>query len=91
MSDVEGTLQERGKKYGTFASHAAVSQDLKLMISMHLRHRGKILACDQQEALEMICHKIARIINGDADYDDSWHDIAGYASLVAKRLQGESL
>jgi hypothetical protein len=36
----------------------------------------------------MICHKMARIVNGDADYDDSWIDIAGYATLVAERLRG---
>ena len=34
----------------------------------------------------MICHKIGRIINGDANYEDSWRDIAGYAQLVADRL-----
>lgn len=43
---------------------------------------------DQQEALDMICHKIGRILNGDPDYADSWHDIAGYAQLVADRLNG---
>ena len=43
---------------------------------------------DQLEALDMIAHKIARIINGDPDYADSWHDIAGYAKLVADRLDG---
>ncbi len=48
--------------------------------------RAKNLSCDQTEALEMICHKIARIINGDSDYADSWVDIAGYATLVANRL-----
>jgi hypothetical protein len=84
---VENTLQERGNRYGQFAGHAQVSQDLKLMISMHLRHRNKVLAADQQEALEMICHKIARIINGDADYADSWHDIAGYSTLIVERLK----
>lgn len=87
---VENTLEERGNRYGQFAGHAQVSQDLKLMISMHLRHRGKSLAADQQEALEMICHKIARIINGDQDYADSWHDIAGYATLVEQRLEGKN-
>ena len=44
---------------------------------------------DQVEALDMICHKIGRIINGDPDYADSWHDIAGYAQLVADRLTRE--
>jgi hypothetical protein len=42
----------------------------------------------QREALEMIAHKIARIINGDPNYADSWVDIAGYAKLVADRLGG---
>jgi hypothetical protein len=41
---------------------------------------------DQREALEMIAHKIARIVNGDPNYADSWLDIAGYAQLVADRL-----
>lgn len=87
--NVERTLQERGQKYGKFSGHAEVSQDLKLVIRTHLKHRGKILALDQQEALEMICHKIARIINGDADYADSWHDIAGYSTLIVQRLKGD--
>jgi hypothetical protein len=43
---------------------------------------------DQKEALEMIVHKIARILNGDPNYADSWVDIAGYAKLVADRLEG---
>jgi hypothetical protein len=37
----------------------------------------------------MIAHKLGRIVNGDPNYVDSWVDIAGYATLVAKRLQGE--
>ena len=39
----------------------------------------------------MIFHKIGRIINGDPDYADSWHDIAGYAQLVANRLNGKGV
>lgn len=41
----------------------------------------------QREAIEMICHKLARIVNGDPYYADSWTDIAGYAKLVADRLE----
>jgi hypothetical protein len=36
----------------------------------------------------MIVHKIGRILNGDPNYDDSWADIAGYAQLVVKELNG---
>ena len=88
---VTDTLAERGSRYGNFVGHAEVTQELKGLVSYHLKARAKVLAPDQQEALDMIMHKIGRIINGDPDYADSWHDIAGYASLVDKRLQGENL
>ena len=83
--DITETLQERGKRYGVFTRHAEISQQLKEVIN---QYQTKVLAADQQEALDMICHKIARILNGDPDYADSWHDIAGYAQLVADRLNG---
>ena len=88
MDNVDTVLDERGARYGKFVGHSAVSQDLKFVISGHLRDRNKELASDQAEALDMICHKIARIVNGDPNYSDSWIDIAGYAKLVADRLDG---
>lgn len=90
MTDITNTLAERGKRYGEFTGHAEVTQGLKQFLAEELKLRNKRLAPDQQEALDMICHKIGRIINGDPDYDDSWVDIAGYAKLVADRLQGAS-
>ncbi|MEY3930623.1 MAG: hypothetical protein RLZZ516_2333 [Cyanobacteriota bacterium] len=83
--DITDTLQERGQRYGVFTRHAEISQQLKEVIN---QYQTKVLAADQQEALDMICHKIGRILNGDPDYADSWHDIAGYAQLVADRLNG---
>ncbi len=92
MSDqLEATLQERGNRYGEFMGHAEITQRLKHVIAINLRKRNRALAPDQTEALDMICHKIGRIINGDPDYADSWHDIAGYAQLVANRLNGEGV
>jgi len=89
MSDtVDKILEQRSSRYGLFMGHAHVTSDLKRVINRHLVSREKTLAHDQQEALDMICHKIGRIINGDENYDDSWVDIAGYAKLVADRLQG---
>jgi hypothetical protein len=91
MSDqLETTLQERGSRYGDFKGHASATMQLKRQIRIELIHRGKSLADDQMEALDMICHKIGRIINGDANYHDSWLDIAGYSMLVADRLQQEN-
>ena len=89
MSEVNNTLDERGNRYGDFMGHANITQELKAVIARHLTSRDKVLMDDQQEALDMICHKIGRIINGDPDYADSWHDIAGYAILVDKRLNND--
>ena len=85
-NDVTQILTERGLRYGKFIDHARVTQELKNVIKAYLE--DKSLADDQQEALDMICHKIGRIVNGDPDYADSWIDIAGYAKLVADRLEG---
>jgi predicted transglutaminase-like cysteine proteinase len=86
-TNTDTILAERGTRYGTFVGHAEVTQDLKRCMAKHLSKREKELTDDQWEALEMIAHKIGRIINGDPDYHDSWADIAGYAKLVADRLE----
>ena len=88
---IDTVLAERGSRYGKFLNHAAITQTYKQQTSALLEVRGKVLAADQQEALDMIFHKIGRIINGDPDYADSWVDIAGYAKLVADRLEGKSV
>lgn len=82
---IDATLSERGSRYGKFVDHARVTQELKRTIFANMQHS---VTDDQAEALEMIAHKIGRIVNGDPNYADSWIDIAGYAKLVADRLQG---
>ena len=88
MNDVEKILEEREEKYGDFSEHAEISQNLKKYIREMLADRRKSLCDYQQEALDMICLKIGRIVNGDPHHADSWVDIAGYAKLVADRLEG---
>lgn len=89
MTSVNETLSERGKRYGEFDEHARIAQDLKYECTQSIN--WSTLAPDQREAIDMICHKLARILNGDADYADSWHDIAGYATLVENRLNKKTL
>ena len=85
-NDVTETLTERGSRYGKFKDHAELSQQLKNVMRCSDGWCG--LDYDMREALEMIQHKVARILNGDPTYADSWHDIAGYAKLVDDRLNG---
>jgi hypothetical protein len=87
-TQVDKILDERGQRYGTFEGHAGIAQSLKMIIRTNLVVRNKVLKADQQEALDMICHKIARIVNGDPNYADSWIDIAGYAKLISDNIEG---
>jgi hypothetical protein len=84
---IEDTLEQRDEVYGNFEDQAMITMRLKAVIRALIKWER--LACDQQEALEMICVKMARIMNGDPNYVDNWHDIAGYATLVAARLAAE--
>lgn len=81
---LEQTLEERGKRYGEFKTHADITQTLKS--AMIAAPKWSVLTPSQKEALDMIAHKIGRILNGDPNYADSWHDIAGYATLVEDEL-----
>jgi hypothetical protein len=87
-SSLNQILSERGNRYGRFEVHAKITWDLKNVISDVLGKKPyRFLEPDQLEALSMICHKLGRILAGDPNYADSWLDIAGYAKLVADRLE----
>ena len=89
QTNVNEMLAGREARYGSFEGHANISQVNKQVIHSAAKARNKELESDQLEALDMIAHKIARIINGDPNYADNWIDIAGYATLVANRLEKE--
>lgn len=83
----EKLITERGSRYGKFKDGAEIMQKLKtVMREVDGWHN---LTPSQREALDMIQHKIGRILNGDPTYDDSWKDIAGYATLIVNELNGE--
>lgn len=83
MTDINSTLAEREKRYGDFAEHAKIAQNIKR--GMMCRGMDDLPDMHRQ-ALEVIADKIARILSGDPNYADNWHDIQGYARLVEERL-----
>ena len=92
-TDVDAILAQRGSRYGKFCDHAKITQELKHAIYKHMVGRNvkgyAALTPSMKEAIDMTCHKLGRIANGDPTYADSWVDIAGYTTLVAKELNGE--
>lgn len=84
VSEINATLKERGDRYGEFGEHARITQGIKR--AMMDSPNWKKLSDDKREALEMLAHKIGRILNGDPEYKDSWHDIIGYTKLIEDTL-----
>jgi len=85
---VEATLRERGSRYGDFYDNASISQQLKDIAEITPGWNNRLTLL-HREGLTMIFQKIARILNGDPNYADNWHDIQGYAKLVEDRLPKE--
>lgn len=88
---VEALTSERGKTHGSFEDHARITLRLKEVIATEMRkrhgERSQPAMTDQHiEALDMIAHKIGRIIAGDPTFQDHWDDIAGYAHIANKKF-----
>lgn len=87
-SPIQEILEERGSRYGSFSGHALITQRLKA--AMKDSPNWPTLTDSQKETLEMVAHKIGRILNGDPDYLDSWVDIVGYTQLIIDQLNGKN-
>ena len=104
--EIKQILNERGSRYGKFENIATISCELEtvfyegLMANLNkyepeYKDNVEALLEDKfppfmREGVKMIVHKLARIANGDPFYDDSWKDIAGYATLVVEILNKEN-
>lgn len=85
---VQDTLAEREVQYGSFANNAAAAQMIK---EVFRGARGWAEAQDDvREALDVIATKISRILSTTHEKADSWHDIAGYATLIENRINKET-
>jgi hypothetical protein len=84
---VDEILAQRGERYGLFAEHARITQSIKRAMVDSPNWAG--LSDDKKEGLEMVAHKIGRILNGDPEYLDSWDDVEGYTKLVSNILRGK--
>lgn len=84
QTQIDAILTERGATYGDFSDHAVISQNLQ--DAMRAAPGFHDLDPAKKQALSVIADKIARILNGDPNYADSWVDIIGYTKLVIDRL-----
>ena len=88
--EINNILAERGSRYGEFEQHARITQAMKDAMRVESLGKYNELPDYMKETLEMVCHKIGRIINGDPYYDDSWIDIIGYTQLVIDQIKKDA-
>ena len=83
-------LQERQKTHGEFKRHAFIAQNFKECLDDAISNFDEYddICSFHREALEMILHKMARILAGNPNYIDHWNDISGYAQCVVNILEG---
>lgn len=82
---VEETLAERENTHGDYVQQCNLTRGI--LANMQFSKNWDELYPFQQEALHMIAVKIARLLEGDSEETDHWHDIAGYAALVERALK----
>lgn len=89
MTQTSDIIAARAQTHGDFANTARIAQRLKAVKMQELytrNERGQLpLSPAEEEALDLILTKIARIISGESSLPEHWLDIAGYADIALSR------
>lgn len=82
LKKIDATLAERQSQYGSFEDVAFVTENIMATLAKVRSNGLQDLPHTHRMALYMIASKMARIVNGDFNHLDSWHDIGGYSKLI---------
>lgn len=86
--DLDQILRQREKQHGRFCDHAVITQSFKQIA--HDSPGWDRLTDTQREGVEMILHKLGRILAGDPNHHDHWDDIGGYARITRECIPRSS-
>lgn len=91
---IQETLASRAGTHGDFRENGRIMQRLKDTARTGfnwpyemMRAGSNPLTPEQCEAIDMIFHKVGRILSGNPNEPDHWFDIAGYATLIVNILE----
>lgn len=84
MTSIAETLEARAKTHGDYSDHARVTQAIKDALKSGPSYART--TAHERETLDMLAHKMGRVVCGDPHEHDHWHDMAGYATLSADRI-----
>ena len=82
--EITETLKARQSTHGNFEATASIAQSFSRIL--HSSPNWARLKDWQREGLELVLHKIARILSGDPNFIDSYRDCIGYTQLMINKL-----
>ena len=87
MSNVNETLKERGKVYGDYKGGSEFRANvMKLIIDRYAEVNHGGMPAIHMVYLYDIVNKLSRLAS-TPDHIDTWHDIAGYATLAKEAFK----
>lgn len=87
MSNVNETLKERGKVYGDYKGGSEFRANvMKLIIDRYAEVNHGGMPAIHMVYLYDIVNKLSRLAS-TPDHIDTWHDIAGYATLAEEAFK----
>lgn len=78
--DVDALIAERSTTHGDYMVNSAITWRIK--DALHMGSRYNEMHPAMKETLDMVAHKMHRIVNGDPFFKDHWVDMTGYPHLV---------
>src|SRR5689334_2042453 len=79
MSTTEQLIEERGKRHGDFELTSKIYGELfEICLPMLSKPENAPLRYSMCNVL----NKLARVIAGEATYDDHWRDVKGYGAIA---------
>lgn len=82
MPNIDDTLKERGEVYGDYEGGCKLRSDMLSLIAQRYRQcRGKEMSSMDLLLIFDIVNKLSRLAVTPS-HVDTWHDIAGYATLT---------
>ncbi len=82
-------IAQRAGTHGVFTENSATIQATKDL--WRATPNWSRLRPFQKESLDMLAHKVGRILHGDPDFLDHWIDISGYNNRVVDQLEKEKV
>lgn len=84
VANVPTLISQRASTHGPFDRSSATVQETKDL--WRAAPNWERMHSWQRECLDMVAHKVGRILHGDPDYNDHWVDIQGYVARVLEYI-----